>query len=61
MNGEDFRIRRILLGLTKRKDCASHIGVSIDTVKDWELGRRKVPTYAIRSLDVLEKAKGKRR
>ncbi len=62
MTGEEFQSRRRAAGYNLRKYVAGDIGVSIDTVKDWERGRHKVPKYAIKWLERVEhKAKKKGR
>ena len=54
MDGAEFAERRKKAGYSTRMYAACAIGVAKDTVKDWELGRRKVPKYAIKWLDRVE-------
>lgn len=60
IDGNDFRDRRIALMLN-RDELAEEIGVSEETVKSWELARRPIPRYALRSLCRLEAQKRKGR
>lgn len=54
MDGAEFAERRKKAGYSTRMYAACAIGVAKDTVKDWELGRRKVPQYAIKWLERIE-------
>lgn len=54
MEGAEFAERRKKAGYSTRMYAACAIGVAKDTVKDWELGRRKVPKYAIKWLERIE-------
>lgn len=61
MQGTEFKDRRIKAGYKYRSWAAKPIGVAKDTIKDWELGRRPVPQYAINWLLAVEaKRKGRR-
>ena len=48
-----FAIRRKALGWTQERT-AHEIGVSIDSVKSWEVGRRPINPTAARLLLVIE-------
>lgn len=41
---ENIRELRAQTGMT-RKDFASHLGIPLRTVEDWEAGKRKPPEY----------------
>lgn len=61
MTGEEFKKKRIALGWKTRKWAAEDIGVKPNTIKDWELGRSRVPQYAINWLRRCEAALVSRR
>lgn len=50
MTGDEFKKWRKKLGFRTRADAAHHFGVKEETIKSWELERRKVPQYAIRMI-----------
>ncbi|TXH43278.1 MAG: hypothetical protein E6Q97_34260 [Desulfurellales bacterium] len=54
MLGTEFAERRKKAGYSTRMYAACAIGVAKDTVKSWELGKRKVPKYAIKWLERIE-------
>lgn len=57
IDGPQFRKARRVLGWT-RKQAARYIGVEVETVKSWELNRRRVPRYAIVALYRLGQKRG---
>lgn len=61
MQSTEFREGRVKAGFKSRRLVADDIGVAVDTVKDWELGRRPVPLYASKWLAraLAKKEKGR--
>lgn len=51
----DFIALRKKLGFRFRTELAAYIGVSPETVKKWERGERRIPTYAVKMLMRIEK------
>jgi DNA-binding transcriptional regulator YiaG len=54
MLGAEFKTWRLSFGLSRR-DLAKKIGVSRFAVKSWEIGKRKVPNYAINVIRAMIK------
>ena len=54
MNSEDLKTRRNDLDLTQRA-LADLLGISIDTLKSWELGRNPIPKIASIAINAVLK------
>ena len=58
MNAKQFRVYRTKL-FPRRVDAAQALGVCAGAVEHWEVGRRKVPEYAVLLLRCIEAAREK--
>jgi transcriptional regulator with XRE-family HTH domain len=59
MTPAEFRTARLTLGWTQRQ-LADYLGVSAQTVKNYEAGRHPVPTPTARLLDLMVKTPKKK-
>jgi DNA-binding transcriptional regulator YiaG len=58
MNAEDLKKERLGLGYKTHKALAEALGVSIWTVHSWEQGRRPIPAWVPKFLEVIAIVKG---
>lgn len=58
MTGSELRAAREDLGYERRQDLADLIGVTRMALEHWEYGRRPIPQYVLRHLEVLRAVRG---
>lgn len=54
MTGDELRAIRKEWGYDRRQDFAVLLGVSRMAIEHWEYGRRKIPKYVLRHIEVIQ-------
>jgi len=57
MTPEALKKRRIALGYQTQREFAEALGIARPTLRGWEQGQKKIPLWAVKLLECLEKNK----